>query len=53
MRQRHTKPWIAAGSVFLLLALVAMGELLLLTSRPGTHLLSSHSALSALLRAWH
>lgn len=31
MRQRHTGPWIAAGSLFLLLALVATAELLLLT----------------------
>jgi len=52
MRQRHTGPWIARGSLFLLLALVATGELLFLTSRPGTHLLPSHSSLSALFRAW-
>jgi hypothetical protein len=52
MRQRYTGPWITAGSLFLLLALVATDELVLLTSRPGTHLLPSHSSLSALFRAW-
>ena len=52
MRQRHTGPWITAGSLFLLLALVATSELLLLTRRPGTHLLPAHSALSALFHAW-
>ena len=52
MRQHHTGRWITAGSLFLLLAVVATGELLLLTSRPGTHLLPSHYSLSALFRAW-
>jgi hypothetical protein len=53
MRQRHTGPWIAVGSLFLVLALVATAELLLLTSHPGTHFLPSHSSLSALFRGWH
>jgi hypothetical protein len=52
MRQRHTGPWITAGSVFLLLALVATGEFLLLTSHPGTHLLPSHFSLSTLFQGW-
>ena len=52
MRHRDTGPWIAAGSLLLLLALVATGELMLLTSRPGTHFLPSHSSLSSLFRAW-
>jgi len=52
MRHRDTRPLLTAGSVLLLLALVAAGELLLLTSRPGTHLLPSHSSLGALLRDW-
>ena len=52
MRHRHSGAWIAAGSVFLLLTLVAVGELLLLTNRPGTHLMPSHSSLNALFRAW-
>jgi hypothetical protein len=52
MRQRHTGPWLAAGSLFMLLAVVATAEVLLLTSRPGTHLLPAHSALSALFHAW-
>jgi len=52
MRHRNTRPWLTAGSVFLLLALVATGELLFLTGRPGTHLLPSHSSLSALFQAW-
>ena len=53
MRHRNTGPWIAAGSVFLLLALVATSELLVLTNPSGTHLLPLHSSLSALFRAWH
>jgi hypothetical protein len=53
MRHRNTGPWIAAGSVFLLLALVATSELLVLTNLSGTHLLPLHSSLSALFRAWH
>jgi|AmaraimetFIIA100_FD_contig_61_5375149_length_496_multi_3_in_0_out_0_1 hypothetical protein len=53
MRHRNTRPWIAAGSMFLLLALVATGELLILTRVPGTHLLPPHSSLAALFRAWH
>ncbi|HEV2550711.1 MAG TPA: hypothetical protein VGU20_25590 [Stellaceae bacterium] len=53
MRQRNMRPWIAAGSMFLLLALVASGELLVLTRRSGTHLLPAHASLSALFRAWH
>jgi hypothetical protein len=53
MRQRHTRPWLTAGSLFLFLALVAAGELLLLTSRPGTHLLPSSSSLNALFHIWH
>jgi hypothetical protein len=51
MRHRNTRPWIAAGSVFLLLAVVATGELLVLTRLPGTHLLPAHSFLSTLFRA--
>jgi hypothetical protein len=52
MRYRNARPWIAAGSVFLLLALLATGELLVLTRPAGTHLLPAHSSLSALFQAW-
>ena len=53
---RHHR-WITPGSVALLLALIAMGEVVLLvlvltTSHPGTHLLPSHSSLNPLFRAW-
>jgi hypothetical protein len=46
---------IIAGSVFLALMLVLVGEGFLLGEalHPGTHLLRSHSSLSAMLRAWH
>jgi hypothetical protein len=52
MRHHNARPWIAAGSVFLLLALVATGELLVLTRPAGTHLLPAHSSLTALFQAW-
>jgi hypothetical protein len=52
MRQRHTGPWIAAGSLFLFLALIATGELLVLTGHAGTHILLSRSSLNALFHIW-
>jgi hypothetical protein len=54
MRQPNVGSLITAGSVFLTLMLVLAGEGFVLAEalHPGTHLLRSHSSLSAMFQAW-